>query len=169
MKKNSNKHCKNIEFQERDVVWLRTQNIKTQQSCKKLNYKKIESYLIQEHIRNTVYRLQLLNDLLIHSVFHVSLLKKIHSLMQDQTQSEEMLIFIDDNQKWQVHDIIDSRLDSDKGFQYLIQWTLTDTWKDSWESSVNLKNSSEVIAAFHQSCSDKSVPQTCQLHTNLEP
>ena len=46
MKKNINKHCKNIKFQKEDVVWLRTQNIKIQQLCKKLNYKKIKSYFI---------------------------------------------------------------------------------------------------------------------------
>jgi len=58
-------------------VYLFTKNFKTKKSSKKLNYVKIELFLIKKAKRLINYEFDLLKDAKVFLVFHISLLKSI--------------------------------------------------------------------------------------------
>ena len=56
-------------------MYLLTANLKSKRSSKKFDYIKIESFFIEKVKKSVNYRLQLLSNIKIHSMFHVSFLK----------------------------------------------------------------------------------------------
>ena len=69
---------KTSKFKKREKVFLLRRNIKTKRSSEKLNHRKLKSFKISKIIENVNYKLQLFEIMRIHSVFHVSLLKKVN-------------------------------------------------------------------------------------------
>jgi hypothetical protein len=69
------------EFGIRDMVWLKTNNIRTRQECKKLDHKKVGPYKITRQFGPLAYQLDLPNSLPIHNIFHVKNLEKAHELI----------------------------------------------------------------------------------------
>lgn len=78
-----------------DKVYLLTKNLKTKKRSKKLNHIKVESFFIQKVKGPNNYKLNLLKDVKIHSIFDISLLESAHpnTLIQEkfhyQTQEGE--------------------------------------------------------------------------------
>jgi hypothetical protein len=62
-------------YQIEDRVWLFNKNIQIDRSSRKLNHKMLESFKILKK-RESLYKLDLSNDMNLHSVFHTSLLRK---------------------------------------------------------------------------------------------
>ncbi len=84
----------------------------------------LESFKILKKKKNS-YKLDLSNEMNIHSVFHISLLRKnFQNLLLEQFISSSSSLVIDDEQKFDVKDIIDSRLTErsiNKKLQYKIK------------------------------------------------
>ncbi len=84
----------------------------------------LESFRILKK-RDSSYKLELSIEMNIHSVFHISLLKKdLDDFLSKQIISSLSSIVIDDEQKFDVENIIDSRLmnrASNKRLQYKIR------------------------------------------------
>jgi len=64
---------KSFEVEER--VYLRTDNIHIKQRSKKLNNKSIKPFEIKRNIKELSYKLDLLKEMRIHSVFHTFMLQ----------------------------------------------------------------------------------------------
>ena len=64
--------------------------------------------------------------------------------------------------EWEVSDVIDFKVDLKYSFLYLIHWK--DPWDNISESLKFLSNTSEVLKAFHCSCSHKLKLKTCELN-----
>ena len=62
-------------LKEGDKVYLLRKNIETTRPSKKLNYIKIGPFKIVRNIKDTSYKLELLEGIKIHPIFHVSLLE----------------------------------------------------------------------------------------------
>ena len=100
----------------------------------------------------------------IHPVFHVSLLQptnssEIHNRAIDPPPPVEL----DGADKWEVHRILDSRIDHRRkgsGLLYLVKWKGFDNTPDatSWEPPEHLANALDVVQAFHQAYPDKLAP-----------
>jgi UDP-glucose 4-epimerase len=61
--------------------------------------------------KDSSYKLDFSNEMNIHSIFHISLLRKnSQNLIFDQIISSSSSIIIDDEKEFNVEDIIDSRL-----------------------------------------------------------
>ncbi len=74
--KHYNAHHKVASFQMGDKVLLRSINIRTLRSKKKIDHRQLESFRILEKIGTQAYKLELPERYdAIHSIFHVSLLK----------------------------------------------------------------------------------------------
>ncbi len=70
----------------------------------------LESFKILEK-RRISYKLDLSDEMNIHSVFHISLLRKdFDDLISEQIISSSSSVVIDDEQKFDVENIIDLRL-----------------------------------------------------------
>jgi hypothetical protein len=118
----------------------------------------LESFKILKK-RNNSYKLELSIDMNIHSVFHISLLKKdLENFLSRQIISSSLFVVIDDEEKFDVKNIIDSRLTErsiNKKLQYKIKW-MRHSSNRKWYSIENFENVKEIVADYHQRYFDKS-------------
>ena len=109
MSRQINKHWKNIDYEVRDMVFLHSRNIKTQRPLKKLNNKIFESFKIVIKVERA-FQLKLSRTMLIHDVFHASLLQKaVTDLLLRQKQTPSLSIVMNDQEEWEVNEIQNSR------------------------------------------------------------
>jgi len=92
-------------------VWLLRCNIKTSQSCNKLDYRKIGPFHIEKQINIVTYILNLPTSMKIHLVFYVSLLETYReSNFLRRIQPLPLTVEINDHEKYEVEEILDSRI-----------------------------------------------------------
>ena len=118
-----NKHWKNVNYEVRDMMFLNLRNIKTQQLLKKLNNKIFESFKIVIKVERA-FQLKLSRTMLIHDVFHASLLQKAATdSLLGQKQTPSLLIVMNDQEEWEVNEIQNSRhFERGKQLQYQVKW-----------------------------------------------
>ena len=123
-------------------VYLYTKNLKIKKSSKKLNHVKVESFLIKIFKEKVDYELKLSQNIKIHSIFHVNLLKLIDSntFIQDTFHYE-----IEEENEWKIEKILKQR-----NQQYLIKWKKYFTFKNTWESLKNLKHCQAKLREFRK-------------------
>src|SRR5882724_2861607 len=140
-------------------------NIRTTHPLKKLNHHFLGPFPIIEKVSSHAFQLGLSLALShIHPVFHVSLLQStIPSEIPNRTIDPPPLIELDDSDEWEIHSILDSRVDCHRkglGLLYLIEWKGFDNTHDatSWEPPKHLINAPDVVQEFHQAYPDKPAP-----------
>ena len=123
MLRQTNKHWKNVNYEVRDMMFLNSRNIKTQWPLKKLNNKMFEPFKIVTKVRRA-FQLELLRTMLIHDVFHASLLQKAATdLLLRQKQTLSLLIVMNNQDEWKVNKIQNSRhFKCEKQLQYQVKW-----------------------------------------------
>jgi hypothetical protein len=151
------KRTSSSEYEFEDMIWLFIKNIKIERSFRKLDHKWIESYKIKKVLKD-VCQLDLSQSMKIHDTFHISLLRKtaIDSLIEQiQSPSSSIVIDEDEEEKYEINDILDSRYHYDK-LQYRVVWI--DHLSDRiWYSAENFQNhSKEILNDYHQRYSIKS-------------
>jgi hypothetical protein len=144
-----------FEYQTKNMMWLFIKNIKTKRSSRKLNHKSIELYKITNVLKD-VCQLNLSISMKIHNIFHTFLLRKtaIDSLI-DQIQLSSLSITVNDEKKYEIDDVLDSRYHYEK-LQYRVVWIdhLSDR---AWYSTDNFQNhSKKILNDYHQRYSTKS-------------
>jgi hypothetical protein len=146
------------EYQIKNQVWLSIKNIQIDRFSKKLNHKMLKSFKIVKK-RESSYKLDLSNEMNIHSMFHISLLRKnSQNSLLEQLISSSSSVVIDDEQKFDVEDIIDSRLTErsiNKRLQYKIKWVRHSSDR-KWYSIENFENAKDIVTNYHQRYFDKS-------------
>jgi hypothetical protein len=112
----------------------------------------LESFKILKK-KNSSYKFELSIEMNIHSVFHISLLRKnLDDSLSKQIISSSSSVMIDDEQKFDVKDIIDSRLTErsiNKRLQYKIKWVRHSSNR-KWYSIENFDNAKKIVADYHQ-------------------
>jgi hypothetical protein len=146
------------EYQIKNQVWLSIKNIQIDRFSKKLNHKMLESFKILKK-RESFYKLELSNEMNIHSMFHTSLLRKnSQNSLLEQLISSSSSVVIDDEQEFDVKDIIDLRLierSINKKLQYKIKW-MRHSSNRKWYSIENFENAKNIVTDYHQKYFDKS-------------
>jgi hypothetical protein len=149
-------------YQVKNHIWLSIRNIQIDRSFRKLDHKMLESFRILKK-RDSAYKLELSVEMNIHSVFHISLLRKdSDDLLSKQIISSFSSIVIDDEQKFDVENIIDSRLMSrafNKRLQYKIRW-IEHSSDRKWYSAENFDHAKEIVTDYHDRYSNKSESQS---------
>ena len=83
--KYQNKKQKTIfQLKKRDKVYFLTKNLKTRKSSKKLNYIKVELFLVKKTKKSINYKLDLFQNIKVFSVFYILLLKLANSIISLQ-------------------------------------------------------------------------------------
>ena len=130
-----------------DKIFLKNINIKTLRSKKKFKNKQLESFIIEKKIDTQAYKFMLLKKYdVIYLIFHVFLLESWHAWGDD---SEFQPIFINDEKKWKIDEILDKKITHDKT-KYLVKWTNTQLWKSNWKFQLNLINAKKAIKTYEK-------------------
>jgi hypothetical protein len=148
------KRIVSLDYVVEDTVWLFIKNIETERSFKKLNHKWIESYKVKKILKD-VCQLNLSSFMKIHDTFHTFLLRSATTnSFIEQIQQSSFSIVMNEEEKYEVNDILDNRYHYDK-LQYKIVWT--DHFSDeTWYSTKNFEHSKNILTDLHQRYSQKS-------------
>ncbi len=142
------------EYKLDDMIWLFIKNIKIERSFKKLDHKWIDFYKIKKIFKKAC-QLNLSQSMKIHDTFHTFLLRSaVTNSFIEQIQSSSLSIVVDDEEEYEINDILNSRYHYDK-LQYRVVWT--DHSSDrAWYSAENFQNhSKEILNDYHQRYSEK--------------
>jgi hypothetical protein len=122
----------------------------------------LESFKILKKKDNS-YKLELSVEMNIYSMFHISLLNKnFDDFLSRQIISSFSLIVIDDEQKFNVENIIDFRLMSrtfNKRLQYKIRW-IEHSSNRKWYSTKNFNHAKKIVIDYHDRYSNKFESQS---------
>uniref|UniRef100_A0A8C5PE09 Gypsy retrotransposon integrase-like protein 1 n=1 Tax=Leptobrachium leishanense TaxID=445787 RepID=A0A8C5PE09_9ANUR len=138
-------------------AWLSTKNLRLTCPTKKLGPTYIGPFPISAIISPTAIRLQLPDNLRLHPVFHVSLLK----LWTAPSAPSQLTIplpplQVDGDPEFEIHRILDSRYQR-RQLQYLIHWKGYGPEERSWEPARNV-HASRLLLRFHRSHPTKPGP-----------
>jgi hypothetical protein len=152
---------KHVEFAVRDKVWLLSPNIRTEHPSKKLDWKRLGPYVIEQRIGLQAYRLKLSPSMKIHPVFHVSLLDPYKSsAIPDRIQDPPPPVVVDYELEWEVEEILYSRLRRRRLF-YKVCWKNYPPSDDSWQPASDLTNSPDLVDEFHSRYPNKPGSASC--------
>jgi len=146
---------KRVEFAVGDKVWLLSPNIRTERPSKKLDWKRLGPYVIEQRIGLQAYRLKLPSSMKIHPVFHVSLLDAYKpSTIPNRIQDPPPPVVVDDELEWEVEEVLDSKFRRRKLY-YKVRWKNFPPSDDSWQPASDLANSPDLVNEFHERYPDK--------------
>ncbi len=148
-------------YQIDDQMWLSIRNIQIDRSSRKLDHKMMSLFKILKK-RSSSYKLELSKEMNIHSVFHISLFRKdLQDFMLDQVISSSLSIIIENEKKYDVENIINSRLINksfNKHLQYKIRWVKHSSNR-KWYSVENFDHAKKIVIDYHQRYFNKSKSQ----------
>ena len=123
MSRQANKHRKDVDYEIGDMVFLNSRNIKTQRPSKKLDDKMLGPFKIVAKVGRAFW-LELPRTMLIHNVFHPSLLRKAATdPLPGQKQTPSPAIIVNDQEEWEVDEILNSRhFGRGRQLQYQVKW-----------------------------------------------
>ncbi len=158
MKKQIDKHRKEMIYKIDDIMFLNSRNITISRSSKKLNDKMLEFFKILIEIEHA-YQLKLSLTMKIHSKFASNLLQLDSKVtLKEQWNELSDSIVIEDEDEWKVKNILNFRhYKRSKRLQYRVNWKEYDVdlhWYNVDESE--FKDCSKVINDFHEHYSNKS-------------
>ncbi|SLM35611.1 Ribonuclease H-like domain [Lasallia pustulata] len=135
------------------LVWLKVKNITMERPLRKLDWQHYAPFRIVKKIGNVTYQLNLPEELRIHDVFHVSLLRDHKLRAGEDTPEPEPLCLAEDpaEREWEVEAITALRIvDGPEGkpvLQYRIMWK--ESSEITWEPAGNVRNSKRLVKKFH--------------------
>ncbi len=152
-----NKHKRDVIYEVDNWVWLFSRNIKTTKSCKNLKDKQLESYQITVKVEIFYHFYLSISMKQLHSMFSSKLLcSYLNNLLSEQHSESSKSLTIEDDEHWEIDDILNSRRYRDR-IQYKVKWTKLD-WNNEWYyvDKEEFKSLKEVLVEFHKLYSDKS-------------
>ncbi len=156
MMNQANKHRKKINYKIKSRMFLNERNIITARLFKKLNDKMLNSFQIIDLV-DSFYKLKLLKTMRIHDVFHSELFRLvINDLLFDQKNKFSKLIVINDEDEWEIDDILNSWW-YQRWLQYQVKWKSYDNdlnWYNADDDE--FMNAQEMIDDFHIKYSRKA-------------
>lgn len=93
-------------------------------------------FQIVEQVNPTAFRLELPENMSVHNVFHVSLLKPYHD--SGRYQPPPLPVFVENQPEFHVESILAHRSTAGYEIQYLIQWTGQGPEHNTWENESDL-------------------------------
>ncbi len=156
MMKQVNKHRKEVDYKIESKMFLNERNIITTRFFKKLNDKMLDSFINLNFI-NSLYKLKLSKFMHVHDVFHSDLLHSaVDDLLSDQKNEFSDSIMINDEDKWEIDDILNFRW-YQRWLQYKVKWNDYDN-DLNWYNADDDKfmNIQKIIDDFHIWYSNKS-------------
>jgi len=149
----ADKSRQEMKFQEGDEVWL---NIKNFQLLEGLNHKFLGPYAnpfkVLEKKFSNIYKLELQENLGVHTTFHVSFLKPVArdaSKPNQQHNSRPPLDLVHNELEFEVEVVLESRQLRGQEHEYLIKWKGYHPIEASWVNESDMEHVQEAIEEFH--------------------
>ena len=144
-----------------DKVWLSSENIRTLCLTKKLDYKWLSPYVVEQVISRSAYRLKLpVSFGNIHPVFSITLLHPFEGNSIAERQERHPLlpppIVHDGIEEYEVEKILDSQIFHRK-VEYLVRWKGYGVEEDEWCPVCDVQGSKQLVAEFH--CTHLQAPR----------
>ena len=109
MMKQVNKHRKKVNYNVESKMFLNERNIITARFFKKLNDKMLD-FFINLNLVNSSYKLKSSEFMYVHDVFYSDLLRSVvDDLLSDQKNELSDSIVINDEDEWEINDILNFR------------------------------------------------------------
>ena len=176
----ADQHRRELTFQLGDLVYLSTKHIQIQNhSCSKLKPRFIGPFKIIKVVSPVTYKLELPNSMLIHPVFHISLLKPHpeQSFVEQQSSNNNSLsqspglipspdssppvITSNSVPHYEVERVLGKRCRRNQ-IQYLVKWLNYPEHENSWEPEENLAEAQDAITHWEQRYQHRQTTQTDQ-------
>ena len=156
MRKQVNKHRKEMKYQVDDFVRLSSKNIRITRFSKKLNDRMLDSFKIIEKMK-VFYRLKLLSNMHQHDIFSFNYLRPaVNDSLSSQKQESSRSIIVDDEKAWNVNDILNSRHHYGR-LQYKVKWHGLNRDNEWYYADKNeFKHSQKVVDEFYKRYLEKS-------------
>lgn len=105
------------------MVWLDIKNFFTKHLCRKLENCRASPYIVKRVINAQVFKLDLLENIRVHPVFYVNLLKPAAvNLYSGHIQPPPLPIEVDRETEWEFETIVDfCYFGCSKKLQYLVK------------------------------------------------
>jgi len=147
-----NKHRRDVTYEVGDWVWLSSRNVKTTRPCKDLEDKQLGPYQITAKA-GASYHLRLPASMKhLHPVFSPKLLRPYSEDPLPEQHAEPprpIIIDDDDDEHWEVDDILDSRRYRGR-IQYKVKWKGLDRDNEWYYADKGeFDGSEEVLNEFH--------------------
>ena len=123
-------------LKEGNKVYLLQKNIQTTRPSTKLDHFKIESFRIIRNIKETSFKLDLLTEMRIHLIFHVSLLKSAPANISVLQQVSDNYLM--KQEEWYEVQKILAHKEINSEWHYLVKWKNYSDSENTWELTVNL-------------------------------
>jgi hypothetical protein len=123
-------------------------DINKHRPAKKLTPKWLGPYQIEEVISPTAYKLKLPNNLQIHPVFHISLLKPYQKDTEfNREQQPPPTVIIDNQEEYEVEEVLNVKTVK-KRRHFLIKWKGYLLHEATWELESNLTHCKDLLNEF---------------------
>ena len=134
-------------------MWLSSENIRTVHPTKKLDYKWLGPYVVEQVISRSAYRLKLPTSFgNIHPVFSVTLLRPVEGDLiaerQERHPPPPPPIVRNGIEEYEVKKILESRIFHGK-VEYLVCWKGYGVEEDEWHPVRDVQGSKQLVAKFH--------------------
>jgi len=155
MMKQVNKHRKEVDYEIESKMFLNERNIVTARPFKKLDDKMLGSFTNLGLVGSS-YKLKLPESMRVHDVFHSDLLRPAaDDLLPDQKNEPSGSIVVNDEDEWEIDDILDSRRYR-RRLQYRVKWNGYDNDLNWYNADGDeFMNAQEVVDDFHIRYSNK--------------
>ncbi len=140
-------------------MWLNTKNFRL---LKGLSHKFFGPYVGPFKVLGKkflyIYKLELLKNLRVHPIFHVSLLKPVScdaSRPNRKHNSRPPPDLIHNEPKFEVKVVFNSRQLRGQEQEYLVKWKGYHPIKASWVNELNMEHAQEAVEEFHNRLANK--------------
>ena len=138
------------EYKIGNKVWLSSKNLNVDQPSHKLTEWQLGPFEIVKIVSSNAVKLKLPASFWIHNVINISHIHLYKPPVAGQSSMPPESINVEGNAKYEVKEILDSRLKHRK-LKCLIKWSGYTNDYNVWKPIDNLSNSPEAINSFHKS------------------
>jgi hypothetical protein len=119
--KQANKHCREVDFDVKDKVWVTTKHWRTNRPSKKLSSQNVGPFKILEKV-NHFFKLDLPPSIKVHPMFYVNKLRKHpDNPLQGQLDPEPEPLNVYGDDEYKVKEILSTRLVY-RLLRYKVKW-----------------------------------------------